>query len=72
MACQDESVFVNNPLNLVQTTHDNKHSGEKAVCATSLNDTFAYERFKMDWPKMLKINQIVGSHQDMKVLLTDL
>jgi len=71
MACQDESVFVNNPINLVQTTHNNRYSGEKNLCAETMNDMFVYERFKIDWEEMIFANEIVGSHQDLVVRMTD-
>lgn len=69
MACQEESVFVNNPLNLVQTTHNNRYNKDKHVGVRSLNDLFVSKKLKMDWKKMLSVNEIVGSHQDMKVLI---
>lgn len=64
MACLEESIFVNNPLNLVQRTHKNKFNNY--ATPEELNNRF-FDGMKIDTDTMIDETPIIGSHQDIVV-----
>lgn len=66
MACLQQSVFVNNPMNLVQDTHKNRHSG--FMSAEELCDRYLEGQvFDLDY--VLEHNTITACHQELEVAL---
>jgi hypothetical protein len=67
MACQDDSVFVNLPINRVQDKYENKYGESHPMTPEELNQQ--YLDGKVINFKSLDLNSINGCHQELEVQL---